>query len=110
MKLIYKRKAITNSICINGNKCSADNRRNNIIIYRLSESSAASPDDRRKEDFDLCLTLVRDTLGVDCTADDIKKVTRLGQRDRQNTDRCRPVLIEFRQYSTKIRRWNFYTN
>jgi len=84
-----------------------DNRRNNIIIYRLSESSAASPDDRRKEDFDMCLTLVRDTLGVDCTAEDIKKVIRLGQRDRQNTDRCRPVLIEFRQYSTKNQTMEF---
>ena len=49
-----------------------DNRRNNIIIYHLSESSAAFPDDRRNEDFDMCLTLVRDTLGVDCTAEDIK--------------------------------------
>ena len=54
-----------------------------------------------------CLSLAWDTLGVDCAAEDIRKVVRLGQRDRDNTDRNRPVLIEFRQYSAKNQTMEF---
>ena len=38
-------------------------------------------------------------LEVDCHVDDMKQVVRLGQRDRENTDRqnvSRPLLIEFK--------------
>lgn len=75
-----------------------DNRRNNIIIYRLRESNASTPDGRKKEDFDMCLNLISEVLNVDCVAEDIKKVVRLG---RLSNDSVRPVLLEFRQYSTK---------
>jgi len=43
-------------------------------------------------------------LEVDCHPEEIKQVTRLGQRNRETTDRpttSRPLLIEFRSYTTK---------
>ena len=105
--LIAVKKNVDETKRISQEEKDRDNRCNNTVIYRLRESNATFPDDRRKQDLDMCLTLVWDTLGFDCTADDIKKVIRLGQHDRYNTDRNRPVLIEFRQYSTKNQTMEF---
>lgn len=81
-----------------------ENRRNNIVIYRLHESDTNSTEDRKKHDTETCLDLICNTLEVDCHPEEIKQVTRLGQRNRETTDRSttsRPVLIEFRSYTTK---------
>ena len=58
----------------------------------------------KKQDTETCLDLICNTLEVDCHPEEIKQVTRLGQRNRETTDRSttsRPVLIEFRSYTTK---------
>jgi len=81
-----------------------EKRRNNVIIYRLPESTAQSPEERKREDTERCVELINDALEVDCHLDDMKQVVRLGQRDRENTDRqnvSRPLLIEFKSYTTK---------
>ena len=81
-----------------------ENRRNNIVIYRLHESDAQTAEDRKKQDIETCLDLIRNTLEVDCRVEDLKQVFRLGQRNRENNDRqtnIRPILIEFRPYATK---------
>ena len=81
-----------------------ENRRNNIVIYRLDESNAQSAEARKKQDIETCLDLIRNTLEVDCRVEDLKQVFRLGQRNRTNNDRqtnIRPILIEFRSYATK---------
>jgi len=65
---------------------------------------AQSVEDRKKQDTETCLDLLCNTLEVDCRPEDIKQIIRLGQRDRANNDSratIRPVLIEFRSYSTK---------
>ena len=49
-----------------------ENRRNNIVIYRLKESSAQSAEDRKKQDIETCLDLIHNTLEVDCRVEDLK--------------------------------------
>jgi len=81
-----------------------EKRHNNVIIYRLPESTAHSPEERKREDTERVLELINNTLEVDCHVDDMKQVVRLRQRDRENTDRqkvSRPLLIKFKLYTTK---------
>jgi len=81
-----------------------ENRRHITVIYRLQKSNAQSAEDRKKQDSETCLDLIRNTLEVDCRAEDTKQVFRLDQRDRANNDRLTtigPILIEFRSYATK---------
>ena len=47
-----------------------ENRRNNIVIYRLDESNAQSAEARKKQDIETCLDLIRNTLEVDCRVED----------------------------------------
>ena len=80
-------------------------------IYRLNESSAQSAEDRKEQDIETCLDLIRNTLEVDCRVEDLKQVFRLGQRNRTNNDsqtNIRPILIESMQ--PKIRSWNHCIN
>lgn len=69
-----------------------EKRRNNIVIYRIPESSETKKEDRYKEDADFCNELIHKTLLVDCTDNDVKKFIRLGEKQE---GRIRPLLIEF---------------
>jgi Zn finger protein HypA/HybF involved in hydrogenase expression len=72
-------------------------RANNVIIYRVPESS--NSEDRGKEDKKYCVSLVKEALAVDVTEDDFVKVFRLGKRG----DTCRPLLLQFRERTIKNR-------
>ena len=67
-------------------------RRNNIIIYRMKESAAASAELRRQDDFDTLVALLDKVFEVSYNDGDIKRVIRLGKKE-EGTDR--PILVEF---------------
>ena len=47
-------------------------RKNNIIVYRMTESSATATTERQKEDKEFFLKLLKDILKVECEDKDIK--------------------------------------
>jgi len=59
-------------------------RRNNIIIYRMKESAAASAELRRQDEFDTLVALLDNVLEVSYKDGDIKRVIRLGKKRRRN--------------------------
>ena len=75
-----------------------DKRRNNMIIYRMPESTAASVESRKKEDFDYCMLLFQDVLEVECGNDAIQYMFRVGKKDQT---RVRPVMVMFRETRVK---------
>jgi len=75
-----------------------EKRKNNILIYRMPESTANSADGRRKDDHDFLFHLFQDILEIHCEEDDIDKIIRLGRRQDEND---RPVLVEFKNRTTK---------
>lgn len=75
-----------------------DKRRNNIIIYKLTESKAVGADTRKKDDLDECITLFQQVLEVECGEQDIQSMFRLGKRDEKI---IRPLLVAFKKTETK---------
>lgn len=77
-------------------------RRNNIIFYRVPESSAASGKDRIAEDAAFCTQLLLD-LQAGIVPEDIRKVFRLGRRiDDGNPQRGpRPILVQLSSKAAK---------
>jgi len=68
-----------------------EKRRNNIILYRVPESSASKREDRYKEDTEFCNKLISEILEVECEEGEIRRVLRLGEKKENFT---RPILIE----------------
>jgi len=68
-------------------------RINNIIMYRVNESQAESASDRNKDDRTFAVKLLR-SLNAGVIDDDIVKVFRLGQRQRDQ-ETPRPLLVQF---------------
>lgn len=75
-----------------------DKRRNNIIIYRMQEGTAAGFEARRKEDLGFCQELIKDVLEIECQDDAILNIVRLGKKD---TARARPLLVIFKDFGIK---------
>jgi len=73
-------------------------RRNNIIIYRIKQSAAASAELRRQHDFDTLVALLDNVFEVSYKDGDIKRVIRLGKKE-EATDR--PILVEFQSRMLK---------
>ena len=73
-------------------------RRNNIIIYHMKESVAASAELRRHDDFDILVELLDNVFEVGYKDGDIKCVIRLGKKE-EGTDR--PILVEFQSRMLK---------
>ena len=71
-----------------------EKRRNNIIIYKMPEGTAASFEARRKEDLAFCQHLVQEVLEIDCKNDAIQNIIRLGKRD---VTKSRPLLVTFKE-------------
>jgi hypothetical protein len=67
-----------------------EERRNNVILYRVVESEAATAQERNKEDKEFCLELLNDVLKVETSAEDLERVFRLGKKD----DKVRPLMIQ----------------
>lgn len=69
-----------------------ENRRNNIIMYRVEESKAGTAEDRLSEDLKFSLGLFTAIQsGVD--KEDVIKVTRLGRRNEDEA-KPRPLLVQ----------------
>ena len=74
-----------------------ENRKNNIIIYRVEENASSSSDDRVRYDKQWVKELTKEVLKVQCNDDDIKRAIRLGAKG--STDR--PMLVEYRSHIIK---------
>jgi len=88
-KALYLQKAREAALEEQDKEC----RRNNIIIYRVQESTATSAEDRLREDVRFCQNLLIG-LNAGVIDEDLKKVQRLGRRvDAQTAPR--PILLQF---------------
>jgi hypothetical protein len=76
-----------------------DNRKKNIILYRVPEVVGDGPETRKAKDSEMFQSLCRDSLGIQMTEGDISKMFRLGKN--QSSDRPRPLLVGFRDESKK---------
>jgi len=76
-----------------------ENRRNNIILYRVPESDDMRAEERNKADVAFCLQLFNNCLHTSITEDDLINVFRLGRN--QDPDTPRPVMIQFAIYTSK---------
>jgi len=74
-----------------------ENRRNNIILYRVPESTKNTETDRQHDDCRFCFQVLN-SLEVGAMEEDISKVIRLGRHDANNT---RPVLLKLRSRAVK---------
>ena len=74
-----------------------ERRRNNVIIYRVAESTDTSPQDRAQSDNLFVKQLTNKALKMGIVDDDIKRVIRLGKKE----DKDRPMLVEFRSHIIK---------
>jgi len=80
---------------------SKEARVNNVIIYNFLETIAATGTDRKdwmSEERAECMKLFNDNMNVTVGSDDIKRMLRLGKSE---PGKSRPVLVEFREKSTK---------
>lgn len=68
-----------------------EKRKKNIIVYGLTEPTAASSDDRRKEDLDLAEELLHK---VACDEVSVKHIARLGPHPTRPDDKPRPVKLD----------------
>ena len=80
---------------------SKEARVNNIIVYNMPETVAATGTDRNDwmaDERAECLKLFNDSMNVTVGADDIKRMLRLGKSE---PGKSRPVLVECREKTTK---------
>lgn len=68
-----------------------EKRKKNIIVYGLPEPTAASSDDRRKEDLDRAEELLHK---VACDGVSVKHIARLGPPPTRPDDKPRPVKLD----------------
>jgi len=76
-----------------------ENRRNNIIMYRVPESDEMRAEERNKADVAFCVQLFNNCLHTGITEDDLINVFRLGHNQDPHTPR--PVMIQFAIYTSK---------
>ena len=67
-----------------------EDRRNNIVLFKVPEHEPGSYEEIIKHDCDYFLVLCNEALGLDLTREDVKRVQRLGRR----SDTPRPVLVQ----------------
>ena len=75
-----------------------ENRRRNIIIYRMPESKAKDVVNKQKDDKEIFLKLMNDVLEVNCNENDIIRTFRFGKKEE---GKDKPLLIEFKSMSLK---------
>ena len=76
-----------------------EERRNNIIIYRVPENNGDGPGDRMRNDTRVCLRFFSQ-LQTGISDDDMIKVIRLGKYDPNASD-PRPLLVKFADRGSK---------
>lgn len=67
-----------------------EDRRNNVILYKVPECPPGSYEEIVKHDGDFFLEACSEVLGLDITRDDIKKIYRIGKRGPE----ARPLLVQ----------------
>lgn len=67
-----------------------EDRRNNVILYKVPECPPGSYEEIIKHDGDFFLEACTQVLGLDITRDDIKKIYRIGKRGPE----ARPLLVQ----------------
>ena len=79
-----------------------ENRRNNVILYNITESKEAKADDRNKQDATFCMQLFN-SMQVGVSEEDMTRVFRLGKRpDPDNPSIApRPIMVHFASYGIK---------
>lgn len=77
-----------------------ENRSNNIIIYRIPESTTR--EQRKSHDTSFCMELFKDCLDVDIVENDLKAVFRIGKVE-QDLQTPRPLLIQCKERGVKNR-------
>jgi len=76
-----------------------ENRRNNIILYKVPESTQTSTETRNDEDLSFCLNLFNNCMNVGMAEEDFTKVFRLGRREEGRA--ARPLMVQLSSYSIK---------
>ena len=76
-----------------------ENRRNNIILYKVEESKADTAEERNFEDLKFSSGVFA-AINSGVEREDVKKVIRLGKRGDDN-DAPRPLLVQFTSYLPK---------
>ena len=79
-----------------------ENRRNNVILYNVTESSGSRAEERNKDDATFSLQLFN-SLQVGVSEEDLVRVFRLGKWDDPNrpSTASRPLMVQFASYSVK---------
>lgn len=67
-----------------------EDRRNNVILYKVPECAPGSYEEVIQHDRDFFLEVCNEGLNLDVTQDDVKKVYRIGRRGTE----VRPLLIQ----------------
>ena len=75
-------------------------RSNNIIVYRVTESSDTSFEGRQKHDKAIIIDLMRELIDEDFEEFEIKKTFRLGKMN-EDAGKQRPILVQFINKMTK---------
>ena len=75
-----------------------ENRKRNIIIYRVPEKKMENVADRKASDITFVKDLLDGVFDVKVEEQDIKKMYRLG---RWAEDKCRPLLVAFKDCELK---------
>ena len=73
-------------------------RANNVIVYNIAETTVMDRKEWMMQEKTFCLKIFNDILNVKVQPEDIKRMLRLGKPEE---NKCRPVLIEFREKSIK---------
>ena len=85
-------KAVDSAKLLAAEEQDKENRRCNVILYRLPESSQTAAEERAVDDKRFCTQLLT-RLNMGLTDEDIKKVVRLGKKGQATEPR--PLLLQF---------------
>jgi len=79
-----------------------EGRRNNIILYKVPESTADKNEDRNKQDVAFCLNLLNNCMQVGIAEEDLVNVFRLGKRPEPGVSSgARPLMVQLASYNLK---------
>ena len=76
-----------------------EDRRNNIILFKVPECQPGSYEEVMKHDVEFCLKLCNDILVIEIRREDIKRLFRIGKRGSEP----RPLLVHLSSGSLKNR-------
>ena len=79
-----------------------EKRKKNVVIFNAPENAGASGwKEQRDLDLDYVIELTNEVLGESIDRNEIGKIYRLGHRNFNGGEACRPILVEFTQGTTK---------